>query len=77
MPVAAGIVEQFAREGRCIAITVQQIPEPLELVEDHQVRFEGLDARRRQDGAKPADEPNAGPCVEARAVGVGGELLGS
>ena len=62
VPVASRVVEQFAREHRRVAVAMQQIPKPLELVHDDEVGLQRIHAGVGQLGAEPGDQAVAGLC---------------
>jgi hypothetical protein len=53
------MVEQVVGElgGVATVVTIEQVTEPLELVEDHQIRFQGVDRRLRQRPPQAAHQP--------------------
>ena len=56
-------VEEGAREARGFGLRIlgEQVLEALELVEDHEVGLEGLDAGRREQAAQLGDDGGAPP----------------
>ena len=58
--VAIGVVEQLLRQLRRVVVTPQQLREPLELVQNHQVRLQGIYADAGEAVPEATDDLVAG-----------------